>query len=174
MTVEEIRQLYEFNAWANHRAVEACAALSNEQFTKPLGSSFSSVRDTVVHILGSEWVWLERWHGRSPSRDETYREFASDRFPDLAAVRAQWPAVERRLADFTAGLQPADLERRIEYVNLAGNRFAYPLGSMLQHLVNHGTYHRGQVATLVRQLGAQPRATDFLRYLDWLAGQAED
>ena len=169
MTPEQIRALYDYNAWANRRILDACGALTEEQFTRDLGSSFRSVRDTVVHILGGEWIWLERWHGRSPSALPP-----SSDFPTLARVRERWAEIERGLKDFVAGVSAADLDRVIEYRNTRGNRFAYPLRSMLQHVVNHGTYHRGQVTTLLRQLGAQPRPTDLLRFYDALAGQPED
>ena len=59
MTPEEVRNLYDYNAWANRRQMNAASALTPEQFTKPLGSSFSSVRDTLAHICGAEWIWDE-------------------------------------------------------------------------------------------------------------------
>jgi uncharacterized damage-inducible protein DinB len=65
MTPEEIRTLFDYNTWANHRTLEAAAALPNEQFTKPMSSSFSSVRDTLAHICGAEWLWQERFQGSS-------------------------------------------------------------------------------------------------------------
>ena len=67
MTPEEMRTLYDYNAWANHRSLDAAANLTSEQFTKPMGSSFWSVRDTLAHICGAEWIWLERFQGRSPA-----------------------------------------------------------------------------------------------------------
>jgi len=169
VTPEHFRQLYDFNAWANHRTLGACDALTVEQFTRDLGSSYCSVRDTLAHIMGGEWVWLERCHGRSPSALPN-----AEQFPTLATVRTRWAEIEPGLLSFVAGLSPADLDRVMEYRNMRGNQFAYPLRFMLQHLVNHGTYHRGQVTTLLRQLGARPRATDFLRYHDALAGQPEE
>jgi len=169
MTPEQIRALYDFNSWANHRVLGVCGSLTNEQFTRDLGSSFPSVRDTLAHILGGEWIWLERWQGRSPA---ALPEAAQ--FPHLAGIRARWAEVERGLLQFVARVSPEDLECVMEYRNIRGNRFAYPLRSMLQHLVNHGTYHRGQVTTMLRQLGARPRPTDFLRYFDALAGLPED
>jgi uncharacterized damage-inducible protein DinB len=169
MNLERIRELYAFNAWANHRVLEACAALSHEQFLRPLGSSFSSVRDTLAHILGAEWIWLERWQGRSPKALPA----ASD-FPDLKSVRARWSDVEQQQLGFVRGLAENDLERECAYINLQGQPFAYALRACLQHVVNHGSYHRGQVATLLRQLGAHPKPTDFLWYLDVLAGHADE
>ncbi len=169
MTPEEIRVLYDYNAWANRRMLDACSALTDEQFTRDLGSGFRSARDTLVHIMEVEWLWLERWHGRSPTTLPP-----PEQYPNLAGIRARWAAIKDSLLRFVAGLSPMDLERVMEYCNLRGNRFAYPLRSMLQHLVNHGTYHRGQVTTMLRQLGSQPRPTDFLRYFDALAGQPEE
>ena len=169
MTPEQVRLLYDYNSWANRRQLDACVMLSDQQFTRDLGSSFRSVRDTVAHIMGAEWIWLERWHGRSPSALP-----AADQFANLASLRARWGEIGVALLQFVRGLSAEDLDRIIEYQNLQGHRFAYPLRAMLQHLVNHGTYHRGQVTTMLRQLGAVPRATDFLRYHDVLAGQPEE
>ena len=56
----EMRELFAFNAWANRKIIGAAEALTTEQFTKSMGSSFDSVRDTLVHIWAVEWVWLER------------------------------------------------------------------------------------------------------------------
>jgi uncharacterized damage-inducible protein DinB len=64
MDLNDVRRLYDYNTWANHRTLESCAALTDEQFTRNLGSSFPSVRDTLVHLFQVEWIWLERWHGR--------------------------------------------------------------------------------------------------------------
>ena len=119
--------------------------------------------------MGGEWIWLEHWQGRSPVALLPESEFLT-----LASVRERWAEIERGLGAYVASLSPSDLDRVVEYRNLKGNRFAYPMRSMLHHLVNHGTYHRGQVTTLLRQLGARPRATDLLRYYDALAGQPED
>jgi uncharacterized damage-inducible protein DinB len=167
MSVEHMQRLYNFNAWANRRVLESCAKLSAAQFTQPLGSSFSSVRDTLAHILGAEWIWLERWHGRSPSALPP----AAD-FPTLDAVAARWSEVQAGIARFVGALTPEKLESRITYTNLQGQPFTYTLRDMLVHVVNHGSYHRGQLATLLRQLGAQPLPTDFLWYLDVLDGTA--
>ncbi len=169
MTADEIRALYEYNAWANQRTLDACAELNDEQFTRVLGGSFPSVRDTLAHIMGAEWVWLERWSGRSPKSLPSAMDIQN-----LQDLRARWNDVNRTVMDFVASVSAADLARDIEYTNFAGHNFTYSLGSMMQHLVNHGTYHRGQVTNMLRTLGAKPRSTDLLRYLDALAGQLAD
>jgi uncharacterized damage-inducible protein DinB len=151
--------LYDYNAWANRRAMEAAAALTPEQFTKPLGSSFSSVRDTLAHIYGAEWIWLERFQGRSPASLPDVKEFTN-----LASLRKRWLEHETLLLGFVRGLTQADLDRVMEYKTLKFGVYQNPLWQSMQHLVNHGTYHRGQVTTLLRQLGAQPILTDLMHF----------
>jgi uncharacterized damage-inducible protein DinB len=169
MEPDEVRELYNYNAWANHRTLDACAALTEEQFIRDLRSSFRSVRDTIVHILGAEWIWLDRCNGRSPVALPSPEPFVS-----VSGVRARWGEIERDQLGFVGGLSAADLDRVIEYRNMRGNRFAYPLRRILRHVVNHSTYHRGQVASMLRQLGIAPAATDLLRYYDVLDGNPEE
>jgi uncharacterized damage-inducible protein DinB len=154
-----MRLLYEYNAWANHRSMDAAASLTNEQFTKPMGSSFASVRDTLAHICGAEWVWLERFQGRSPASLPDAAECA-----DVQSLRAKWAEQEARLLAFVGSLKQEDLHRVMEYNTLKFGMYRNPLWQSMQHLVNHGTYHRGQVTTLLRQLGAQPILTDLMHY----------
>jgi uncharacterized damage-inducible protein DinB len=157
MSPEILRLLFAYDAWANRRALDACAALAPEQFTRNLGSSFPSVRDTLAHILGGQWLWLERLHGRLPAALPKPEEF-----PDLAVLRARWDEVQCNLTDYVNQLSPADLERVIEYRNLKGEPMHNPVWQALHQVANHGTYHRGQVTTLLRQLGAKPAATDLV------------
>jgi uncharacterized damage-inducible protein DinB len=159
MSPEDIRQLYDYNAWANRRAMEAAAALTPEQFTKPLGSSFASVRDTLAHIYGAEWIWLERFQGRSPASLPDVKEFTN-----LASLRKRWLEHETLLLGFVRGLTQVDLDRVMEYKTLKFGVYQNPLWQSMQHLINHGTYHRGQVTTLLRQLGAQPILTDLMHF----------
>jgi uncharacterized damage-inducible protein DinB len=156
---EDFRLLYDYNGWANHRVLNASAALSEEQFTRDLGSSFPSVRDTLVHIFGVEWLWLERWHGRSHDAIPP----ASD-FPNHEAVGRRWTEIERNLLDYVASLTPDDIQRVVEHQTTRGVSQAQPLWQMLQHVVNHGTYHRGQVTSMLRQLGAHAEATDLILF----------
>jgi uncharacterized damage-inducible protein DinB len=159
MTPEEVRILYDYNAWANRRQLNAASALTSEQFTKPLGSSFSSVRDTLAHICGAEWIWLERFQGRSPASlpDTT-------QFNDVASLQTHWNEVEARLLKFVREIKQADLDRVFEYKTLKFGVYKNPLWQSMQHVVNHGTYHRGQVTTMLRQHGAQPVLTDLMHF----------
>jgi len=159
MTPQEFRTLYEYDAWANSRVLNACSALTPEQLTRNLGNSFGSVRDTLVHILGAQIVWIERLTGGAPAGLPS-----PDGFPDLASVRAKWQEIQPRLHAYVNGLTAADIERNLEYRNLKGVAFRDQTGQILQHLANHGSYHRGQITTLLRQLGATPVNTDMIGF----------
>jgi uncharacterized damage-inducible protein DinB len=159
MTPEEMRVLYDYNAWANRRAMEAASALTTEQFVKPMGSSFGSVRDTLAHVCGAEWIWLERFQGRSPASLPDMTECG-----DIASLRAKWAEQESRLLTFVGKLTQDDLNRIMEYKTLRFGVYKNPLWQSMQHVVNHGTYHRGQVTTMLRQHGAKPILTDLMHF----------
>jgi len=159
MTPQEMLVLYEFNAWADRRMLGAVAAVKSEEFLRPMGSSFASLRDTAAHIYGAEWVWLERFQGRSPSSLPTAAEFE-----DVGSLRERWTQLEERLLGFVGKLTQEDLNRVLEYKTLKFGTYSNPLWQSMQHVVNHGTYHRGQVTTLLRQLGAQPVLTDLMHF----------
>jgi uncharacterized damage-inducible protein DinB len=168
VNIEDIRTLYDYNAWANRRALEACAAVPPEQFRRDLGSSFPSLRDTLAHIYGAEWVWLERWHGRMPTGLPSGIDF-----PDLESTRRRLNEVDRNLVDYVASLTAGDIQRVVEIKTTAGVPYTQPLWQMLQHLANHSTYHRGQVTTLLRQLGAKAVSTDMIVFYRERIAQAK-
>ena len=151
MTHHDLQTLLDYHYWARDRMLDAVAALTPDQYTRDLGSSFRSVRETVTHIYAAEWAWHERWNGRSPTA-----LLPADQFPDLAALRTTWNELETRMRDFVATLGEQGPGRVIDYKLLSGQTGASPIWQMLQHVVNHASYHRGQVTTMLRQLGAQP------------------
>jgi len=169
MTQDEIRSLFAFNAWANHRVLQACAALTPAQFTQTAVSSFPTVRDTLHHIMGVEWLYLERLQGRYPTT-----LLPGESFADVASMAGRWEEIKTGLEHLIRDPDLGDLERIIEYKNMQGKPFRYPLRALLQHVVNHSTYHRGQVTTQLRELGAKPLSTDLLRFYDMLAGLPVD
>jgi len=161
ISLDALRELFAYNYWARDCQLDACAALTEEQFLRPMGSSFSSVRDTLAHLVAVEWIWLERWLGRSPTKADA-QAFAAETFPNLTVVRERWQSVEHKLRAYLAGLDEARLKQPLTYTNTKGERWTYPLGETLFHVVNHQTYHRGQITTLLRQLGAAAPAIDYL------------
>jgi uncharacterized damage-inducible protein DinB len=117
------------------------------------------VRDTLVHLYGAEWVWNERIEGRSPSSLHS-----GSAFPDLSSVRAKLEEMDSYYLEYVTRLTPQDLERVIRYKSFAGDEFSNPIWQTLHQLTNHGSYHRGQVVTLLRQLGAKAATTDLIAF----------
>ena len=101
--------------------------------------------------LPAEWIWYQRWQGQSPTAPIPF-----DRFPDVESLRHAWVELEHEVRAHVASRDEAGLSAVIEYRLLNGTPGATPFRQMLQHVVNHGSYHRGQVTTLLRQLGAAP------------------
>src|SRR5260370_33349658 len=121
MTPQEMRVLYDYNAWANHRALEAASALAAEKFVQPMGSSFGSVRDTLAHIYGAEGIWLERFQGRSPASPPD-----TTQFKDVASLKERWDEQETRLLTFARGLTQTDLDHVFGYKTLKFGVFTNP------------------------------------------------
>jgi uncharacterized damage-inducible protein DinB len=167
MNKDDIQLLYEYDRWANNRVLRAVSALSVEEFARDLGGSFRSVRDTIVHIIGGEWGWLTYWKEPSPNsafltdlwtrRDALFDPIA---FPDVAAVQLKWVEVEREQVEFVNRVTNESLGRMLPF-----RTTQISLARLMQHLANHSTYHRGQVALMMRQLAAKPLATDFHVFL---------
>ena len=151
MNHADLQTLLDYHYWARDRMLAAVETLTVEQYTKDLGNSFKSVRDTVVHIYFAEWIWYARWMGNSPLQG-----LNSEDFPDVAAIRRAWSDHEAKMRSLLGGLADRGVDRVYEYKNLAGQNFESIFWHMFQHVVNHATYHRGQVTTMVRQLGANP------------------
>lgn len=160
MNKNDLQTLYEYDRWANARMLDAVSRLTAEQFTADFSSSFHSVRDTLTHLLSADWIWLRRWKGTSPPA-----MFNPSDFSDFATLRAKWAEVEKELTEFVEQLTDETLASRIAYTNTKGERSEYLLGQLMQHVVNHSSYHRGQITSFLRQLGAEPVATDFLIFM---------
>ena len=155
---DALSRLIDYTIWANHRVMRACATVSVDDFKRELGASFGGMRGTLAHIMWSEWIWLERWKGVSPSKPP----FDEGEFKDIVALRERWKVVEDHRASWFEGLKPEDFRKPIRYKTLAGQAFEAPLWQLVQHVANHSTYHRGQVVAFLRQLGAKPLATDMV------------
>ena len=151
MTLADLRTLLDYHYWARDRLLEGVSVLTPEQFTRDMGSSFRSVRDTCAHIYAAEWAWYSRWQGTSPTA-----LLPLDQFTDVTSLRQQWTEHETKMRMFFESLGEPGIHKVFEYTLLNGQPGATVFWQMLQHVVNHASYHRGQVTTLLRQLGAAP------------------
>jgi uncharacterized damage-inducible protein DinB len=160
MNLQDLRTMLDYHYWARDRLLDALEPLSPDQITRDLGSSFKSILETIAHTYAAEWAWHSRWHGHSPTA-----LLPADQFPDLASVRAAWSQHEAKMRAFLDELGEDGVSRVFEYRLLSGQAGASPLWEMLQHVVNHASYHRGQVTTMLRQLGAAPaKSMDMIAY----------
>ena len=165
----DIQELYRYNRWANDRMFDTVCHLTVNEFTRDLGSSFPSARDTLTHLVWAEWIWLQRWKGMSPQL-----VFDPTEFSHPQALKARWLEVKAEQHAFLGVLTTERLRAVVAYVNLQGQSWGYPLWRQMYHVVNHSTYHRGQLTTMLRQLQAMPTTTDFLVFHDELETRPPD
>lgn len=163
--MDSIQNLIDYHYWANHRMLSAIEELTEEQFTRDLSSSFPSIQATVAHMINAEGVWLGRFLG------EPLPAVKPTDLPNPAAARERWAETERSLRTFAAGLQGDGLQKTFQMRTSFGGEFTHVRWEALLHIVNHGSYHRGQLATMLRQVGAAPKNIDLITYYRERSGQ---
>ncbi len=159
LSLAELARFHAYDDWANGRLFDSVAGLSEEQFTRKLASSFPSLRETVAHILSAQWIWLRRFVGASPAERPAWLEGTRDE------LRGAMKVLQGERTAYFSRLRDEDLDKEISYRTLKGDPFRNRLVDLALHVVNHGTYHRGQATTLLRQLGAKPLGTDFVLFV---------
>src|SRR5215813_7119932 len=145
-----------YNAWANRRLYEACAALSPEDCRPRRPSFFSSIHATLNHILVGDRVWMGRFEG-VPSGIERLDQILYDAFADLRAARE---AEDARILGFVCGLGEDAIAATLRYRNMAGEPQETLLAWTLAHFFNHQTHHRGQVHGMLSGTPVAPPELD--------------
>jgi uncharacterized damage-inducible protein DinB len=149
----------QYNAWANTRVADILHEVSDPIFEQEYKSSFPSLAKTVAHLWGAETIWLKRMQGESttfPTADgKTKRELLSALIESSA-----------NLVSFVSTKDETFLRKLYAYKNLKGETFEDCYEDTLFHVVNHGTYHRGQIITMLREAGVTNLvSTDLIHYL---------
>ena len=149
-----------YNQWANNKLLDVLREIPDEVLDTEAASSFNSLRKTVYHTWGAEDVWLQRIQlVANPA------PVAIGFIGTFADACDQWQSTSRMLAQM-AGQTDEILNRPIAYRDFKGNPWETPLAEILHHVFNHGTHHRGQMITMLRQMGAtEIPATDFIAYV---------
>lgn len=165
MNLADVKHLFDYTEWANGLALDAAAKLSDEDLRRDVNISHGSIFGTLLHMAGAEWIWLERWHGRSPAGAEAWSLWKTESCPDLATLNQQWHQLTERRAAFISQLDEARLSAELSFILLNGDSNSMRLVDQMHHVANHATLHRGQVVGMIRQLGIAPPSTDMLFYL---------
>ena len=148
-----------YSAWASKRLLDFAVGVPHEYVTREIANSHGGILKTFQHIYYADRVWLSRMEGAPTA-------FADpDPGPTLAELHQRWFAILERFEQWAA---KQDGNRVVEYKNLKGDEFAKSVSKIVLHVVNHGTYHRGQIAAMLRQLGHVPTYTDLIYYEDGL------
>lgn len=159
MTLIEISTLFEYDTWATSRTLEAVSSVPKDRYLEDLKSSHGGIHTTLVHILSSDIVWLTRWTGGPAAA-----HIGKSEIPDLASLKSRWKGYQGGIERFLRTLDDARLKEPFSYSDMRGNPQSEPLYQQMQHLVNHASYHRGQIVTMMRQVGATPVGTDLITF----------
>jgi len=165
MNLTDIRHLFDYTEWANNLAMDAAAKLSDGHLCHDFGISHKSIFGTLLHMAGADWIWMERWHGRSPTRNEAWALWTTDSCGNLATLKDRWGNLVDSRARFVAELDEERLNAELAFKLLSGEASSMRLVDQMQHIANHATMHRGQVVGMIRQLGFEPPSTDLLFYV---------
>jgi uncharacterized damage-inducible protein DinB len=161
MSVHMFSELYAYHRWANRRLFDHASSLGEELVSRDVGQQFSytTIRRMFGHLYGADWIWLARWKGVATTT------VPGDEFKTLVSIRAPWDELEREQRSFVEGLAPADLERVIEYRNQEGKQLRAQLFPLLQHVANHATHHRSEIATMITMIKGSPPDSGLNTYL---------
>ena len=165
MNLSDVRHLFDYTEWANDLAMKAAGDLPDEDFRRDVAISHNSIFGTLLHMAAAEWIWLERWHGRSPTKAEAWPKWTPESCADLETLRVRWKEIVDRRARLISQLDEERLAAELPFKLLSGDPNSMRLVDQMQHVANHATLHRGQVVGMIRQLGIEPPSTDLLFYL---------
>ena len=149
----------DFNIWANNTLCDWLGSLDEQQWTKEMASSFSTIQETVLHIISAEKAWLLRFE-KKPLEwiQSSYKGSKREHIELLKKTSLE-------LREFVAGFDEQQLPETLTYKRLNGEEKTTPFFVMFAHVFNHSTYHRGQLVTMIRQTGSMNvGSTDLLSF----------
>lgn len=150
-----------YGGWMNGRMLDLCGSLSEAERKRDLGAYFKSIHGTFDHLIYGDVSWMGRFTG-SPMPARKIGEVMHESWDELAAARR---AMDRRIEGWAAEVTESWLAETMSYVSVNdGKTRTLPRWVLVAHMFNHGTHHRGQLTTLMKQLGIDPGVTD----LPWL------
>lgn len=181
MNVDEIRLLYDYHYWANRRLLDACAKVTPEQYaaSTSLGTGLPGLRATLIHLVSAEHAWRTTFQQsfvpadaiHAGWREEDLKPWGADDLtetdlPTLEALMERCQVEEQAMRAYLAGLRDEDMNGIVRYPIGDGIVRERLLWHCLLHLVNHGTQHRSEAASLLTSFGQSPGDFDFTFFLN--------
>jgi uncharacterized damage-inducible protein DinB len=153
------RELLLYMLWADRLMLKAVREVRPDDLTRDAGTSFKSLLGTMAHMVVAMRIWLSRFSGSPLDRVPAIADL-----PDLPSWIQGWEETASGIEAFLAGLTDEQLAAPLTWTTTGGETYTRPLWQPVIHLANHATYHRGQVVSLLRQMGYQPPSTDLVYY----------
>jgi len=159
MTLQEAKLLHAFTAWADNRIFEVVARIPEAEYMRDMKSSHGSIHGTLAHIVAAQKIWLSRWRNEADQKLMTV-----DEVPSLKELKAVADTVGFEMAKFLGTMTDKKLQESFSMRTSKGDTFTHTYAQAFHHLVDHSTYHRGQVITMLRQLGVKPPSTGMIMF----------
>jgi uncharacterized damage-inducible protein DinB len=151
----DIEKLIQYNTWANRLIIEQVETFPSELFDKHVGGSFGSIKALMTHLLESDYLWLYRWKG-TPLAD-----LPAWQHTDLRSMKNTWYPIQDEMVELSNKISPTE---SIKFITRKGAPFTLPFGEIAVHVSHHGSYHRGQLTNMIRDLGQKPVSTDYFLF----------
>lgn len=155
-----LQELCRYNVWANQKISGFIEGAGEERCLKKQDSSFGTIRETLIHILDAQHIWLERLQGRSPQvwHGATFSGSSLQAAAELVESSVNWEK-------FVDGIHDGGITEMVSYQNIRGQEFHNTVGQIIAHVMNHGTFHRGQIITMLRGSGYKDlKQTDLIAF----------
>ncbi len=161
-----IKQAYDYMYWATGRYFTVAEGLTAEQLHRSQGHSWGDVHAILVHMMSSEWVWYQRWHGTSPKGHLSSSDYAS-----MPLLKQRWREIEKDMRAYIDQQTEESLQSPLTYTNFREQTFHVPLWQMLAHVVNHETHHRGELAAIYATMDVDHPEDEMIQYFLNASGQ---
>jgi uncharacterized damage-inducible protein DinB len=160
VTTSLVHRLFGYLKWADEAVFMAAQSVSDHEYYLPRGFSHGSIHGLLVHGMAAQDVWLRRWQGDGKAAIN-----GVDQCPTRNDLERCWPEVHSELSTFLDRQTDKSLQTTVVARNTYGERFSLPLGDTMIHVVDHSTYHRGQINSMIMMAGGKPAAAYYQRYL---------
>ena len=152
-------ELADFNIWATDIFCSMLQQISDEQWMQKVASSFDTIQETALHTISAEKAWLQRFKKEKVEWLQFSYKGSKEEYIKL------WKQTSANLKSFISAFDENELTTILHYKRLNGEEKSTPFYIMFAHVFNHSTYHRGQLVTMLRQVGfTKIQSTDFIGF----------